>query len=152
MHPVFLWQPYTPISPSFDPRYGPACQAETLPDYPDDKSDPSSAESSTAASIDYRLRTALDTAWLEGAELGAVRAVAGPPDDLGTNLSPGGAGYRHPVFSGINAEYVVGRDRAASGQYPDQGSMFAHPSPFLLPWQDDLKKKPLAYKSMCFLS
>jgi hypothetical protein len=101
--------------------------------------------------MDYRLRVALDTGWSEGVELGTVRAVASPPDDLATNLSPRYAGYSYPGFPAVKAEYVGGRDRATSGQYPDQGSMVALPSPFLLPWKDDLKKKPLAYKSMCLL-
>lgn len=81
--------------------------------------------------------------------MGIARAVASPPDDLATNLSLGYAGYSYPVFPGVKAEYAVG---ATSGQYPDKGSMVALPSPFLLPWQDDLRKKPLAYKSMCLLS
>ena len=152
MHPVFLWQPYAPLSPSFDPRYGLARQAETLHDDFDDKSDPSSAESSsTATSIDYQLRTALDTTWSEGVELGTVRGAASAAGDFGTNLSPRYASYRYPIFPSVATEYMAGQDRAMSAQYIDQGSTVALPSPFLLPWQDDARKKPLAHKSMCFL-
>ena len=143
--PVFLWKPYPPLSPPFDPRYGLVCQTENLPDYPDDRSDPSSPESSsTITSIDCQLRVALDTAWSKGMDSGTLRGVAGPPGDLGANLSPGYATFSYPVFPGVQTECVVGGERATSGQ----GSMV---SPFLLPWQDDAKKKPLAYKSMYFL-
>lgn len=100
--------------------------------------------------MDSHLRVALDTTWLEGIDLGVLRDVASPPADLGANLSPRYAGYSYPVFPGVAAECVVGGDRATSGL--DKVSMAAAPSPFLLPWQEDLRKKPLAYKSMSFLS
>ncbi|KAH0831984.1 hypothetical protein J3R83DRAFT_12883 [Lanmaoa asiatica] len=149
MRPVFLWQPYLPPSPSFDPWYGPARPVETPLDYSDDKSDPSSAESpSTATSVDYQLRTAFDAAWAaEGTESGAIRGIASPSSDLGINSSPGYTGYSHPVIPAVKAEYVVGWGRALSGQCLDQGSMVTLPSPFPLPWQDDMKKKPPAYKT-----
>ncbi|KAI9573667.1 hypothetical protein HD554DRAFT_2167231 [Boletus coccyginus] len=148
VHPVFLWQPYAPLSSSFDPQYGLVRQAETLHDDPDDKSDPSSADSSsTATSIDYQPRTALDTTWSEGVELGTVRGVASAAGDLGTNLSPRYAGYRYPIFPSVTTEYMAGQDRAISGQYFEEGSTVALPSPFLLPWQDDARKKPLAHKT-----
>ncbi|KAN0087500.1 hypothetical protein V8E55_006121 [Tylopilus felleus] len=147
-HPVFLWQPYAPPSSSFDPRYGLVCQTENLSDHPDDKSDPSSAESpSTATSLDYHLRMTLDTPWLEGIESGVIQGVGSPPGDVGTNLSPGYAGYSYPGFPGVETECVVGTERATSGQYLDQGSMVAVPTPFALPGRDDPKKKPFAYKT-----
>ncbi|KAG8214529.1 hypothetical protein J3R82DRAFT_9588 [Butyriboletus roseoflavus] len=145
-HPVFLWQPYLPPSRPFDPRYRPAPQTEAVSDYPDDKSDPSSAESSsTATSMDYQLRMVLDTARLEGAELRVVRSIASPSGDFGINSSPGYGDYRYPVFP-VKATYVVGRGRTTSGQCLDQGSMVTLPSPFSLSRQDDMKK-PLAYKT-----
>ncbi|KAF8443009.1 hypothetical protein L210DRAFT_3759375, partial [Boletus edulis BED1] len=147
-HPLFLWQPYTPFSPSFDPRYGLASQTENPSDYPDDKSDPSSAESSsTSMSVEYQLRMPFDTAWLEGVDLGTSRGVASPPGDLGANLSPAYAGYGYPGFPGVQTECMAGENRPTSGQYLGQGSMVALPSPTLVPWQRDPRKKPLAYKS-----
>ena len=149
-HPVFLWQPYLPPSAPFDPRYRLARQAETVSDYPDDKSDPSSTESSsTTTSMDYQLRMVLDTAWSEGTELGANRSIASPSGDFGINSSPGYGGYRYPVFPAVKATYMVGRGRTTSGQCLNQGPMVTLPSPFSLSWQDDMKK-PLAYKSMSF--
>lgn len=94
----------------------------------------------------------LDTPWLEGIESGVIQGVGSPPGDVGTNLSPGYAGYSYPGFPGVETECVVGTERATSGQYLDQGSMVAVPTPFALPGRDDPKKKPFAYKSMCLLS
>lgn len=99
--------------------------------------------------MDYQLRVAFDAAWSErAAELGAVPGIASPSGDFGINPSQGYGGYSYPVFPAVKAEYLAGRARAMSAQGLDQGSMITLPSPFSLPWQDDTKKKPLAYKSM----
>ena len=146
-YPVFLWQPYPPLSPSFHPRYGFARQGEISLDYPDDKSDPSSVESSsTVASMDYQRRMAHDKAWLEGAEPKAIQGASSPPG-IGPNSS-GYAVYGYPVLPGVKAKHVVGRGRATSVQF--ERSTATLPSSLLPPCQRDPRKKPLAYKSMSF--
>lgn len=95
--------------------------------------------------MDYHLRVAHDTAWLEGVASRDIQGTTSPPGDVGVNSSPGNAAFAYPVFPGVKAKHV-GRGRAMSVQ----GSMAPLSSSSLLPWQDGFRKKPLAYKSMFF--
>lgn len=97
--------------------------------------------------MDCQLHTAHKPARLESVDSGTVQVTASSPGDIGANSPPGYVAYGHPVFSGVKAKHVAGRDRGGSVQ----GSMVPPPPSCSFPLRDDSRKKPLAYKSMLVL-
>ncbi|KIJ62528.1 hypothetical protein HYDPIDRAFT_114172 [Hydnomerulius pinastri MD-312] len=140
---LLLWQPYSSsFSPSFDPRYGLLQSSDASPDYPDDTSDPSSSEfSSSTTNFDRDVRAALESVRTKGSGSPAIRGLVGPHGDFGVSLS-----REYAINSGFKAEAFRGR-AASMGNYFSNWLPVVYSQPIFLPLQDDLRKKPLAYKT-----
>ncbi|KAG9315856.1 hypothetical protein JVU11DRAFT_3505 [Chiua virens] len=82
-------------------------------------------------------------AWNRGSSRGSLSS----PGDAGINSPPCYPVYAYPKFPGVKSGHVVGRGRATSVPHLDSVSMVAQPSPFSLAWQDDTRKKSVAYKT-----
>ncbi|KAH7885423.1 hypothetical protein F5I97DRAFT_1928803 [Phlebopus sp. FC_14] len=133
----FLWQPY----PLPLPRFGHPHPPDIYSDYPDDTSDPSSSEaSSTMTHFDYDVR------WTHAHTYSSSFIRGSVPPHCGHGVA---RSSEYTDFSGtINHEGFAPRGATASlGYHSVDRFAIVYPRALFLPWQDDPKRKPLAYKS-----